>query len=839
MSSRLILLVLLLLVFCPLLLDANAYAKGRKHFSIEPQPLASALVAFADIAAVDYIAPGHLLKGWQTPPVTGHLLPTEALRQLLVGTDLTFSLTPEGVFLIGVKQQSDLANQQSAIIEEIQVTALKRPQFNQDVPLSVATVSGVNLSQAGKNNTRDLFKVVPSVSYHGAISSTGQSMRIRGIGTGIIAAGIEQSVGVIIDGVTTGPSGSGLQALWDIERIEVLKGPQGTLFGKNVSAGAINQITRDPTESFEWGLTGRFEPEYRRRRLDGFVSGPLSEHLQYRLAVFDLQQDEGEIYNVVREQHENTKNRRGIRAKLHYQPTDWWAHASVAFDQANERCCARVFSGIVAENTSALTGNWAIPALQNNAVVAGDGNRWSLTDGQLHEQTKTWHTVLELGKVLDSGHQLKSITGYRQWHNQSVNDADNIDSDVLSVITEDNELAIFSQELQLLSPIGEHGDYLLGAYYYRQHFPRRESIGEGLDFVGYAGNTVIESSTDIEQAALFAHVNYDITPGVTVFGGFRLLQETIRARGQQQGGAWLWPTHYPANAVNVDDTDYVGVIGLQRFLNNDSQLYLTVRRGYKGKAIDNPANGLFFRAPQALNNGGVLTVEDAVLQPETVILYEAGSKNYFFDHRVLFNGAVYYSEFSNFQAPAFDGLSSSFQLTNAGVIELRGVELELQLRPWSGAFLSGSLAWNEAIYKTFTGAPCRVGQTTDDGCIGGRQDLSGQEINENPKWQYALQYRQTVSVPKGSAYFNAQFAWRDDIIFDGDLDPRTLQKSFGLLDLRVGWNVSGYEVALFVNNATNEDYSDRIIDAPIWRGTYQRYPGEARTVGIELSIRSH
>ena len=808
------------------------------EFKIPSQPLSSALVEFSNISKSKFIVPGDLTNGLVAPAVDGKLTAEQAIKTLLAGSGLIFTQNKKGTFLIKKKPKPVLAAP-TPQLEEVFITALKREQSLQDSPVSVSTIDGLSLSERGKTNTRDLFLVTPSMAFHGAINAAGQGMRIRGIGSGVIASGVEQSVGTIIDGVVTGPSGSGLQELWDVERVEVLRGPQGTLFGKNVSAGAINQVTVDPTEKLDLFASGRYEFEYDATRIDAAISGPLSAGFTGRLSGFYLDQKEGNIENVVLDETENNKGKSGVRGKLHYDTEEWWSHLSVSYDELDERCCGRVFSHLDEDSSAGRTLTWVIPALEGHGVEANRENRIAISEGPLREKAETWHIAWENGIDFDS-HKFKSITGYRNWQHQSENDGDNLDTDTVSFVSDKRKLELYSQEFQLISQNISKLEYVLGAYFYHQSFDSTEYIAGGVDFTGSFGSTDVKSHIEINNAALFGHTTYHFTQTFAGFGGLRLLHEEVSAEGQQDGGVWFWPTDYERNEVSVDDSDYAGVLGLQYHPSADHKFYTSLSRGYKGHAVGNSSNSIFFRAPLTTQNGETLTADEAILDPETVISYEIGSKNFFLNHNAQINATAFYSRFSNFQASAYDGNINAFQLTNAGTIDTRGVELEFQLLPWAGAHVSGFITWVNAEFSEFKGAPCKVSQSANESCSAATQgqDLSGEQVNETPEWQFALNFRQDFSTQLGTLFFASNYSWRDDVIFDPDLDENTMQEAYGLLDIRIGLqSYKGVDFSIFVNNVTNEDYAHRYIDAPMWPGAFQRYPGDERTYGFELSYR--
>lgn len=805
-------------------------------FDVPAQALSSTLIELSEITRRDFVASARLINQVPAPSLSGDMSLEAALNTLLSETELDYVILDNASVVI--KRRVKKLTIDAPRLEEVVVTSQKRVQLGQEIPMSVTSLNGDNLQKLGKTNTRDLFKVAPAVSYHGAISAAGQGLRIRGVGSAVIASGIEQSVGTVIDGVVTGPSGSGLQELWDVERVEVLRGPQGTLFGKNVSAGAVNLVSKDPTESLEAAITGRYEANTDGYRLDGVVSGPITDDLLYRVSGFGLNQNKGWVENLATAEQENRKKRSGGRLKLHYFHDNLWAKLAYAYDKLDDSCCARVFSSIDNLTDTPTNNTWLIPALERYQVPVGEDNRFSITEGNLFEQAVTQHTVLELGAQLSTGHRVKSITGYRTWQHNSVNDADNIDLMLASEVRDENNLSIRTQELQWLSPDNSDFEYILGLYYYDQHFPKQEVIGGG-DFVsGNSGRTYVNSVVDIEHIAAFGHATWHINDEVSVFSGLRLLREEIQAVGQQAGDHWIWPTDYPVNQVADTDTDYVGTLGAQYHWLDDSLIYTSISRGYKGMAVGNSSNSIFFRAPIETEDGTMLTADSALLDPETVVNIELGSKNYFFDQRLQLNGTFFYSEFSDFQTSAFDGISGSFQLVNAGVVETKGVELEFKVLPWAGAELDGSVSWVQAIYKEFTGAPCQAQQIINGSCSNsqGAQDLSGQKLNQNPDWQFGVNFRQDIPLANKRAYFNLYYGWRDDVIIDADLDANTTQKAFGLLDVSVGYDMGMVDVSVFVKNATDTNYANRIIDAPFWQGAYQRYPAEGRTWGVEVSV---
>ena len=258
-------------------------------------------------------------------------------------------------------------------------------------------------------------------------------------------------------------------------------------------------------------------------------------------------------------------------------------------------------------------------------------------------------------------------------------------------------------------------------------------------------------------------------------------------------------------------------------------LYLSVSRGYKGKAIDNNTGNVFF-----------LTPDRAVLNPETVLSFEFGARTSWFRHRLVVNATLFYSDFSNYQASSFDNVTSSQILRNAGKLRSQGVEVDIAANPWKGGSFSGGLAYVDAIFKDYVGAPCTSVQTALRTCPVGGQDLSGQPLSNNPRWQYNVRGQQDFELGGGTRFYvRGEYNWRDAVVYGGDLNPATRQAAFGVANFRTGVTFADgkYELSGFVENAFDESYALRIYDSPGFTGSYSAFFGPARTWGGELRVK--
>lgn len=725
-----------------------------------------------------------------------------------------------------VSEQPTALAQDDQRLEEIVVTAQRREQNVLNVPVSLDVLTQEDL--AGLSDVKDLFQVAPTVQYQGGVSSGGQAITVRGIGGGGFSSAFEHSVSVVIDQIATGPSGSALVDFWDVARIEVLNGPQGTLFGKNVSAGLINIVTNDPTEEFEGMAAVSYESEYEELRVDGVLNGPITDSLNARLAFYWRDQGEGIVDNPIRNTTENKKDSLGVRLKTAYESDSFEFNMALTYEKQDNECCSRVYTSELPQFAN-LFATLASPRIAANGIVPSLDNRSSISEGLIFDNIESLSGAWELVWELGSGHQIKSITGYRDWDQEDWNDVDGVDINIIEGgLT--HEMTLFSEEIQLVSPSGGDLEYILGLYYYNYDIEETTILDGLVDVVGVYLRTDWETGVEVENIAAFGHVNYRFNDRWSGFAGARLLREEQKVDGRRFGTFLGFAGDLPAQQGSIDDTDWMGTIGLQHFPSENVMLYGSYSRGYKGGHIDNTIGSAFF-----LGN-----INDVIVDPETVDSFELGAKLTALDNRLRLTATAYFSEFDDFQASAFDGNASSWIFTNAGVLQSRGLELDVVANPWDGGSLSFALAYVDAEYDEFLGATCTVPQTMTGNCdpAAGDQNLSGRAVNNSPEWRYVIGGRQNFRIGNADAYFRAEYAWRDDIIFDGDQDPSTAVDSYGLLSARLAaMPTEKVEVALWGRNLTDETYFVRVIDAPLENGLYSGYMGPGRQYGVEMIVR--
>jgi iron complex outermembrane recepter protein len=388
---------------------------------------------------------------------------------------------------------------------EIIVTATRRAQALSDVPIAVSAVTAEQLQNSGANDIRQLNQLAPSLLVSSATNESSGVARIRGIGTVGENPGLESSVAVFIDGVYRSRTGVGLTELGEIERIEVLRGPQGTLFGRNASAGLLNIVTKKP--SFEFGGSAAATyGNYDHIRGEASVTGPLTEGIAARLDGVYVQRD-GFIRDVVSGRSLNDRDRFLVRGQLLFEPNDDLSIRLIGdYSKKEEECCGAVYlpeirtlrrdaAGNVVESTNQLFG--ILQSLGAQIPLPADGEfvrRQSITPGfDYHQDSSDYGVSAELNYDLGTAN-LTSITGYREYKSENGQDSDFNALDILRRTDQDRKFETFTQELRLQGELFDgRVDWLVGGYYANETLTVDDDIKYGADFERYANCVLAET----------------------------------------------------------------------------------------------------------------------------------------------------------------------------------------------------------------------------------------------------------------------------------------------------------------------------------------------------------
>ena len=714
------------------------------------------------------------------------------------------------------------------VLEEVIVTARKREQSLQDVSVSVAALPESILKEAFLTDSEDLTQLVPSLNIQKSGAPRGSSFNIRGVGTQSFSSAVEPSVSTVLDGVVLGRSGMAFFQLLDVQRVEVLRGPQGTLFGKNSTAGVVHIITQDPSDEFTGAVNARAIDD---DQLEGgfTVSGPVTDTLGFRLTA-NYAWDDGYIDNVYNGNKLNSKDDWSLRGKLRFDASDSLT-LKWSSDYANQEgeCCVATYSSLEPFPTerdpdhAELVEN-ALDIL--SPVVPEEGNtkaNHNFPDEQ--EVTGLGHALTvdwDLGE-----HTLTSITAYREWEQETWVDADLIPERIgLAEIWQagHTEQEQWTQELRLTSPADQMISYVAGLYYFDQEVNRTFDRFIGLGNPAIDGVATSDFQVNTLNYAAFGEATWNINTDMRLVLGARYTEDDVEFDFVRESQTPFSPPIDPFSK-DVDDNDLSGKVTLEWNATDEMLLYATYVQGYKGPAFN-------------VTTGSTPT-NTLPVDAETSDSFELGMKSGWFDGRLTLNVALFSTEYSDFQAQATESVlildadgntrdanedgepdrQFSFILTNVGEVTTEGIEIDFQARPTTNLTLFGGIAWIDAKIDSYEGGPCSFGQEFrgigyrgQTSCFGDNpnQDLSGGELPYSPDWKLSLAanyYIPLDDMPFDVA-LNANFRAQDDVQLSIDQDIYQHQDAYEILDLSVTLRDKDerYSAALFVKNALDEFY---------------------------------
>jgi iron complex outermembrane receptor protein len=659
-------------------------------------------------------------------------------------------------------------------VAEIVVTAQKREQRLQDVPLAVSVVTGDSIAAKGAVNLEGAQYLVPTLNFRKSGTAINQSLFLRGVGTSTFSIAGEPSISTVVDGVVYSRAGEAFSDLIDIDRLEVLRGPQGTLFGKNTSAGVINIVTKRPGDTFGGYVEGGYFSNGDEWRLRGAVDVPFSDKVKGRFTAFYGDYG-GNIRNVLYGTRVNGYEHWGVRGVVVARPTDTLSLTLIAdYRKSDDDCCAELI-GTVPTNLTATV----LP------TPRGDKTR------QVNQDLITATTEKSGGISLQAdwdvaGHTVTYIGSYREYDNTEIRDGDWLSRAYVGF----NQLHDFgpqtsqtyTHELRLTSPSNQTLTYVLGAYYSRaetdREFTRNDLVcslspAPAVLTPCTAPGTVVTRPTGtaafgsvFKNFALFGQGEWNVTDRLRLIGGLRYTSDKLSVyhlRVTPLAGPGIQPSFGPF-AADTNHDNLSGKAGVQFEVTEQSTAYATYSRGYKG-----PAFNVFYNLTATGTN---------VIEAETADSYEAGLKNSFLDGRLILNVAAYYAKYHNFQANNPDLVAGVVvtRFTNAGTISTRGAELDLLFRPMRDLNISGGLAYTDAHIDQF--------KIPTNGVVTGVVP-SGTQLPYAPKWKASLggDYR----IRTGSAF---------DVVLgaQGSYQSRQLSQLDANAAVRAATTIHGYAI---------------------------------------------
>lgn len=738
-------------------------------------------------------------------------------------------------------------------IEEIIVTAQKTEQSLQDVPVSISAFSGDFMQDRGAVTIADMAAYVPNVQFSSDTDITLAQINIRGFGTSPLNSGFESSVGFVQDDLFLGRSPYITDGMFDVDRIEVLRGPQGTLFGKNTTAGVFSVYTKNPTPDFS-GDIRLMRGGLNETLAEIGVGGMLNDWAGIRVAALDLNRGGGELYNSKLKRPQDRVEQQAQRIKLALTPLD-------ALDMT-----------LSVQNSDTSGSYWPVQLeglddgtkeflLTYDPEFEDDGYNHQLShnyDGYVEKSSQTYHlnsnwTIGSLWGADDVG--LTLVLGDSQMSVDGSPDLDMSPADVATLRTfwdydqRTLELRINGVNSNGLFGWGKSMEFIAGIFLMDSNMQQTTRAFAGDDLAAYVptnsgirqltgltlplplptlgalnqllailtapiiGEDYVELNYDVNTrtAALFGQMtwylneHWALTPGLR----FNAEKKTADLIGQSYCSTAaircvmqtaLSAENYQQLGETRDEKDLSPKLSLQYYPNDDVSLFATYAKGFKAGGYN-----------AASFSGG-----DLQFEPENTQSWELGIKSYWLQRSLSINATAFYTDFDNLQTLAIDG--AFINVGNAATATSYGLELDtLWLSPWPIFSLRGSFGYLHSRYDDYPS-----GQATVDQPAGSTQDLSGRELAFAPEFTASLS--PTITLPLFGRALNLTFDWlyQGDQYTDIDLDPNTFVPAHSTYAARLAYAApdGSWAVAIGGSNLTDENYATQVVDSAFFPGAY-------------------
>jgi iron complex outermembrane recepter protein len=793
-----------------------------------------------------------------------------------------------------VHAQDDTPQAEEEAIDEnvIIVTATKREQTLQDVPISVSVTSAEAIERAQVRDLNDLQTLVPSLKVGQLQSSANTNFIIRGFGNGANNAGIEPSVGVFIDGVYRSRSAAQIGDLANIQRVEVLRGPQSTLFGKNASAGIISIVTKEPQFEFGGGVEasyGNFDAII----LKANVTGPLSDTLAASIEG-NYNKRDGYVDVVNLGTKSNDRNRWGVRGQILWEPSDLVKVRLIGdYDRIDEICCAvaNVFNG------------------PTGGAVAFLGGNIDFNDPYSHETYQNYESINDIknygfsGQVdwdIADGLSLTSISAYRAVRSFTNQDSDFTSADIIGSNPNETAINTYTQELRIASDFDGMFNFLLGAYYFKEDIDIEASLTYGADYRGYV-NLLTRTSAfptgaysaleptlrallpgtpsgafggegqgrfenyDYKNTAIsiFGQVDFEPVENLTFTAGFNYTRDRkkvvtnntstdvfsgldLTLAGTRAGNPnafnslkpfqFLSPFQNYPNAVEdgkTSDNDLSYTLRMNYKFSDRISTYATYATGFKASSVNLSSDSRPTVADAAaLQTAGLavtnLTTGSRFADPEDATVYEIGLKGQF--EGFGFNLALFKQVLKGFQSNVFTG--AGFVLGNAEKQSTKGMEIDATITPTRGLNFTASYTYLDPIYDKFTGGSAFNPATNTVV----RTDLTGETPTGISKHSVSVGGTYNIEVGGGNALIlhtdyqlNSAFQIAQGLPNKAAIESLNASIAFAL--------ENGLEFSVWGRNLTEPQYNPVIFPSVAQTGSLSGYPPPPRTYGASVRFK--
>lgn len=775
--------------------------------------------------------------------------------------------------------QAAVAQEARGAGTEIVVTARRRSETAQEVPLAISVVSSGQIENTGSFTVQRLQQVTPTLQVYSS-NPRNTAINIRGLGVpfGLTSDGFEQGVGIYVDDVYHSRPASAVFDFLDVNQVEVLRGPQGTLYGKNTTAGAISITTNQPTFHFE-GKAEITVGNLDFKQAKAAVSGPLSDTVAARIAVSSTSR-RGTIFNVATGNWINEQDNIGLRGQLLFQPnSDLAITLTGDYSAQNPECCGTVYVG-VGKTQRALNRQYeALAAAQNYTVISTNPfDRVTDVDANLNAGNKVGGASLRVKWDLGAG-TLTSVSAWRFWDWKPENDRDYTGLPIVSRSQNPSQQDQYSQELRYNYSSRDIG-FVVGAFAFYQRIDTQGTEQHGAassrwNLTGALANDpsvldgLVAKNTQYLKAtslALFGQLDWKVTDAFTIQPGVRLNYDKkegyyLRQVFDGQGNPVLYGQTDPIKVAQrgifapqlseptFSDWNFSYDLTLSYELSRDVLVYGTYAKTFKTGGLNQ--NGL------PVDGQGNPILSAGSIKPESVNHWEAGIKAQFLDRRATFNLSAFRTSIDDYQATVSNGQFGVLRgyLANADKVRVQGIEADFSVRPSDRFNAYANAAYTDAKYVKFVDAPCppelaggsaiQPGQTasapgTPGGISPANCDISGQRLPGISEW--AFSYGAEANAPitlldkDGEVYLGVDGSYRSSFSSNPSPSIYSWIDGYALTNFRAGFRTDGLDIYGWVRNAFAVDYFEQLNFGPSNTGLVVGQPGDPRTFGATVKL---
>ncbi len=727
-------------------------------------------------------------------------------------------ILPMGILLMGYMPALAQTGSGQTGLEDIIVTATKTGQTQaQRTPIAMSVLSGDQLAASGASSVKDLASLVPNLSITAITVSP--LIYIRGIGTNNVNNGSDPDVTVQVDGVYIARPFGQLSDFLDVARIEVLRGPQGTLYGRNAVGGTLNIISRKPSDT----LTGALSlagGNYDNIAAQAYVSGPIREGLLQASVAASYQNRDGYVNNVTAGAADlNDANRGSIRSQLRFTPSDAiemitradWTHADEHFDNYTHLLVPYAPAPVA----SSLIGNYSRAALN-------DANE---------NKTTIWGISQEINVIMGDHFSFKSLTAYRKSRFHSRFDSDGTEARINIGVQEDNSRQ-FSQEMNLAVKYARF-EGVAGLYYFDEH---QDSLVEAIlpPSAATAAATAVDSialpAAHARSLAAFAQATYHPfdTVGITVGGRYtsdrKILDSYVQRMSLNPATPGRIPAGFPFTAHTARSYGaFTPKFGVDWQVAPNALAYASATKGFKSGGTNYAATNIAF-----LN-----------YRPETIWSYEAGLKSEWWEKRLRINLSVFKYDYKDLQVlqPLAPGIVA---INNAASAKVKGIEIETSAKPLPGLSLTANYTLLDAQFEAFPASAIVAGLVPY--VIGNPRysastrtfDASGNRMNAAPKSTFSASAQYDHRLGSGSAFVRGDYYWQATASYDPSNAAILIEPAYSLINAAIGYRSAGerWNLQLQVRNLTDRDYS---VGRSAAGGSPAGLAGPPRTITVQLT----